>query len=280
MPPVSSKYATVIAGAVPCGTTLSRIFTGAVELPSLTDVAPPECYGFPPALLPFWSVGSGPGYVGLWKHWFSEREPSFVEMWIEDGFRVSEIARSCEQFYIWVCLRCTVDADGVSEKVRRLADELRGVDLEAIDRVSLADEVNSALRTEFAAFRRCVPLRHLPAATLYDGEFPWEERASPSLTSWSTDRVSPFECSKDLWSKLLASVGSPSWFAERPVDGFSAALVRGDSAAAWMAINQPGWDFADAADALRTLSRKVDDRAFDSLVEAWCSSHESIEGGY
>ncbi len=29
-----------------------------------------QWYGFPPALIPIWSTGSRPTYLGLWKHWF------------------------------------------------------------------------------------------------------------------------------------------------------------------------------------------------------------------
>jgi hypothetical protein len=44
-----------------------------IGTPICTLQAPAEWYGFPPALIPIWSDGSWPIYIGYWKHWFVDR---------------------------------------------------------------------------------------------------------------------------------------------------------------------------------------------------------------
>ena len=70
---------------------------GSIGTPICTLKAPAEWYVFPPALLPIWSDGSWPTYIGYWKHWFVDREPTFVKMYVgSDGMTV-EIARTPAQ---------------------------------------------------------------------------------------------------------------------------------------------------------------------------------------
>ena len=70
---------------------------GHIDPPIITMEAPAGWYGFPPALVPIWSEGSGPNYIGIWKHWFTERPWSFVQMYVGADRKTIEIARTQEQ---------------------------------------------------------------------------------------------------------------------------------------------------------------------------------------
>src|SRR4051794_2545699 len=74
-----------------------------VPLPNYN--APAEWHGFPPALVPIWSDGSGPSYLGLWKHWFSARPISCVRQYVGLGHLTVEIARTEEQFFAYVAIK-------------------------------------------------------------------------------------------------------------------------------------------------------------------------------
>lgn len=60
-----------------------EIHSGRLPLPNDFDQQPPKWYGFPPALIPLWSDWSGPVTTGLWKHWFVDRRPTYVDFHLE-----------------------------------------------------------------------------------------------------------------------------------------------------------------------------------------------------
>ena len=76
--------------------------TGRLRLPVSGVTYPPSWYGYPPALIPIWSEGFV--YVGLWKHWFTERPLSFVRVYVRAGHTVVEIARTPEQLLCYATI--------------------------------------------------------------------------------------------------------------------------------------------------------------------------------
>src|SRR5262245_10986258 len=93
-----------------------KILDGTIKHPSYGVKNPFECYGFPPALLPLWSDGSGPSYVGFWKHWFCDRQQTIAYFSVEEG-RAYEVARNFEQL-IWSELLRLVDNERLHEEVK------------------------------------------------------------------------------------------------------------------------------------------------------------------
>lgn len=53
--------------------TVADCAAGRIRLPLGAMRSPAEWYGFPPVLIPIWRDGSGPNYIGVWKHWFTDR---------------------------------------------------------------------------------------------------------------------------------------------------------------------------------------------------------------
>lgn len=116
---------------------LSQCADGSLALPLITYQNPAEWYLHPPALIPIASDGSGPWYLGLWKHWFSDRAPSFVMMSVEDNRHVQEVALSERPFFSYLALLAVVTEEGLTPEIEAFAEAVGGLDLAAIDAVSL-----------------------------------------------------------------------------------------------------------------------------------------------
>lgn len=102
---------------------LVNIAKGLVEVPDYTVQAPPDLsFGFPPVLVPLWSNPSWPGYIGIAKHWFGNRQDTFVKFYA-DGFSFVEIARNLEQLKAWMVFDflCNVPA---ADEVGRFAESI------------------------------------------------------------------------------------------------------------------------------------------------------------
>lgn len=79
-----------------------RIIDGEIAVPDFTvDASINFAFGFPPVLIPLWSYGSWPGYIGIAKQWFGDKPDSFVQYFSESNTFV-EIAKDFEQFKAWM----------------------------------------------------------------------------------------------------------------------------------------------------------------------------------
>lgn len=76
---------------------------GNLAVPEFTVEAPfDSSFGFPPGLMPVWSNGDWPGYIGVWLQWFGRnREPSYARYFVESQ-NVQELASTFEQFIAWM----------------------------------------------------------------------------------------------------------------------------------------------------------------------------------
>ena len=91
---------------------LVDISKGLVKVPDFTVQAPADLsFGFPPVLIPLWSNGSWPGYIGIVKHWFGGRQDSFVQFYTAEHSFV-EVARNFDQLKAWMVFEflCNVPA--------------------------------------------------------------------------------------------------------------------------------------------------------------------------
>jgi hypothetical protein len=114
--------------------TLLSIFDGEIEVPHFTLEAPVNpSFGFPPILVPLWSNGSWPGYIGVVKDWFGDRPDIYVEFFSELG-SFTEIAKTFEQLQAWMVFDflCNVPA---SDEVERFAESIGFCDADDIDDV-------------------------------------------------------------------------------------------------------------------------------------------------
>lgn len=270
-----SSYRDVLAEIDDSGL-LAQLFDGSVRIPDDCD-QPPGSYGFPPALVPLWSEGSGPSYWGVWRHWFGCRPPSFVRMSLEDGHRVREVARTVAQLVRVVVLELVVTADELTEPIRAFATACGVDDLEEIDAISLESGDDPRGLARLPAFASRTPLSVMTDTSGYDGDFP---RSVEVAGHGRWDEVSPFECDQATSAWAHGSSSAPAWFQAKPALVFEDAMARRDLHSAWMALNSPGWRFSSAKEAVGRLAAAAGDASFTRLARAWAAEPSERFGGY
>ena len=238
-------------------------------------VAPAEFFGYPPALIPIFSEFGLPSYLGLWKHWFVQREPSFVTMDVRRDHLVEEVARNESQLAARIVLELMVLNDGVDAEVRGLANLLNVGEfaLRQIDKFSDAYGDDYKELAKLPDFRSVTP-RECADPNLYGGEFPTPKRLD-------FERQCYFEFDPD----LLAEISDlPPWLdptSDKP-PLFRQFVNAGDYAHAWLTLNGTGWFFDDAAKAMARLKSDLpDDRIFQQVAECWIANATGLgRAGY
>ncbi|UTV26468.1 hypothetical protein [Photobacterium atrarenae] len=134
---------------------LVNIAKGLVDVPSYTVQAPSDLsFGFPPVLIPLWSNASWPGYIGITKNWFGNRQDTFVQFYA-DEFSFVEIARNFDQLKAWMVFDFLCNVPNPDE-VGRFAESIGFCD---------ADEVESI-------FADCEDVSDLAALNVFEDDLP------------------------------------------------------------------------------------------------------------
>jgi len=258
---------------------LRKCASGEIPVPLTGAEAPPYWYGFPPALIPLWSQGGRPKYFGIWKHWFVDREPTFVEMYVAADRLTIEIARSSGQLLCFATISAIVEQDGLTADIRKFARLVGVENLDEINDVSLASGDNPSGFSELSQFRGHVPLNSIVESSFYDGEFPL---VRPDGSISGVESCCEFEMnSKAIQRASKTGVLFP-WQkngASR-ADWFAKALSEGRIGEAWLALNSRGWSIQDARLAIAKLAETAGDPQFNVLASAWLSASEHAAGGY
>jgi hypothetical protein len=258
--------------------TLLACAEGRISPPIFTLDTPAQWYGFPPALIALWSSGSRPFYIGYWKHWFIDREPCFVKMYVACGHMTVEIARTHAQLMGVLAMMSIGVEDGVTPELEQFAQAV-GLDwLPALEAQSLKTGDAPQGFANVALFSQKTPLESIvDGAAPYTGDFPnpldsvrdwWETSCSFEIL----DRPMPMPASGQL----------PAWFdpdrEKKPL--FDDYLRAGRLDYAWLTLNSTGWSITDARQALVALQARADDRGFDAVVAYWLSVADVSAGGY
>jgi hypothetical protein len=253
---------------------------GEIRPPLATLDAPAAWYGFPPALIPVWSDGSGPTYIGYWKHWFVNREPCFVNMYVGAGRLTVEVARTVEQVFCLVSMMSISVRDGVETNLERFAKEVGVCNLDQIDLVSLAtgDDPKGFLGID--QFKGNVPFESVGDPRDYTGHFPTGD--FNGSRAWWVESCT-FEIPQEILDSWPHNVVKPAWLAEGPrtrKDLFNEYLCVGNFANAWLTLNSSGWSISDARVAIADLSSEAKNAQFSVLAEAWLDVADESAGGY
>jgi len=151
---------------------ISQCAAGTIKPPLATFKAPAEWYGFPPALIPIWSDGSRPTYIGAWKHWFMDREPTYIKMHVGAGRMTIEIARTVEQLFALVAMMSISERDGIESDLAIFAKVVGLQNLDQINAVSLVSGDDARGLAMIDQFKNKTPLESARAVGDYSGEFP------------------------------------------------------------------------------------------------------------
>lgn len=247
-----------------------------LEVPFYTDT-PFNAYGFIPALIPLWATDS-PSYTGYWKHWFvPQREPTFVEVYVRDEYRATEVARNFTQLMQRLVLTALTIEDAVTSDIQTFAIQvgINGVQLEEIASLARTSGDDDSKLLTLPAFAHDAPLTCFQGHTKgYIGDFPHDDMA---LTERNLNNLCTFEVSEDLHRRILDLPSAPPWFTttDQPLL-FAQLLQQGNLHGAWMSLNSTGWSFMEAKKALKRLGQQSNVPGFDLLVEAWTAEpHEN-----
>lgn len=259
---------------------LRQCVIGQLKLPLATFEAPAKWFGFPPALIPLWSDGSGPTYIGIWRHWFAEREPTYVKMYVGSGRMTVEIARTAEQLLALVAVMAISERDGVENDLINFANNVHLLNLEEIDNVTLAsgDDAPGLIRID--QFKTKTPVESLSFDLPYSGCFPNAD--FKNFSSWQESSCS-FEISEAILENWPANALRPIWICNSEknlCELFYKLLGANDLRRAWFVLNSSGWNIRDARGALSALAKRAQDNKFCSLVDAWLSISNDSVGGY
>lgn len=259
---------------------IGSCMSGEIACPMEGFDAPPYWYGFPPALIPIWSRGARPKYLGIWKHWFVQRDISFVEMYVASGRMTYEVARSSEQFFSYVVLSAIVEADGLTPEIEHFSKLVAIENLDDIDQVSIESGDSPVGFQKLMQFHSNVPLNCVSDFDSYSGSFPV---VLPNGYSARLENASEFEFPIESMEVLSKIDGRPPWLVnttESCLSLFKMCLAEGDFKGAWFALNSRGWRIEDARVAIQELADAAKDQQFDIMVSAWLSIAESSAGGY
>lgn len=253
------------------------IALGRIEIPIPGMVNPAERYSFPPALVPLISDGSGPWYWGLWKHWLTRRQASFVELDIE-GQTALEYARTPEQLLCYLIISARIITDDITPAIRKFASK---VGIQNLAEINAVMDKTGDRPHGFAAlpqFRIDVPLESVKDLNTYTGDFPTGLFNGPR--KWWLDACS-FDVPEEAWAAWPDDIPYPRWLlpGDKP-DLFVELMDAGDLHGAWLTLNSTGWSIDAAKSALADLAGTANDPQFDLLAEAWSAVADPELGDY
>jgi len=197
---------------------------------------------------------------------------------VADGCRVTEIARTADQFLARLVLQAIVAADDVTDEVRRFALRAGVGDLSEIDEHSRRNGDDPKALVSLSVFRANTPLETMASPETYDGDFPTGDFRDPS---WC-DRSCSLELDDTRTISWPQQIPRPAWLQpDHHQSGFFASCISaGNLPAAWLCLNSSGWHIAEARRAIRQLAKAARDPCFKLLSKAWLSVADKSAGGY
>ncbi len=237
---------------------------------------------FPPALIPIWSTGART-VVGLWKHWFSCRQPTFVEFYGTTVYGRRDMAiergRSLKQLVYGHLFECIVNNDGVDEEIEEFATSCGIQDLDEVERRCLEGGLVKSLQSH-PEFAHDPPLSFFESDNQsdYSGDFP--TNAITSDTGALRDccvyelhaGFRNLKPDHGLREAVSQNAASPEWLRTRSQHAlFGRSLDAGDLQAAWMCLNSPEWRMSSARQAIMDLAERAGDPSFSALATTWAT---------
>ncbi|MBY0574884.1 MAG: hypothetical protein K2P84_14485 [Undibacterium sp.] len=252
---------------------ITDLALGNLKFPDEACNQPALCYGFPPALLPIWSNPDAMIYTGYWKHWFSDRRPSFVRLYVNIAYRTKEIACDATQLFQEMILEELTSHEGVTDEVSDFAKHLGVTNVEELNNLSIDSGDDPEGLLTLPAFKERAPLMCFEDHSRYVGDFPHRGMA---LTYENMAKSCSLELGEILEKEFFHSPVCPPWF--MPImkkELFYQLLDDKKYADAWFTLNSNGWLFDDAKTALSKLAESVSDKDFHQLAESWLSLNQS-----
>jgi len=222
-------------------------------------------YPHPPCLVPLF-LGYGASYKGMVKHFFCERESTFVDYFLEDGY-ISETARNADQFITRIVLRMIIIKDGLTNEI---IDFCKSIDFDQYDEINqftldYGDDPQEFKNLVF--FKTDKPFQDLKDLNDYNGDFP------SSLFILNKDSYLKSAAYVEIAAtKGLAEIEDlPPWLIERnnKKDVFDLYVSRNQLKEAWLTLNSSNWLLKDVAERLEQLKSKTNDDLLALVADNW-----------
>jgi len=222
-------------------------------------------YPHPPCLVPLF-LGYGASYKGMVKHFFCERESTFVDYFLEDGY-ISETARNADQFITRIVLRMIIIKDGLTNEI---IDFCKSIDFDQYDEINqftldYGDDPQEFKNLVF--FKTDKPFQDLKDLNDYNGDFP--------SSIFILNKGSYLKSAADVEiaaTKGLAEIEDlPPWLIEskNKKDLFDSYLSRNQLKEAWLTLNSRNWLLRDVAERLEQLKSKTNDDLLALVADNW-----------
>lgn len=222
-------------------------------------------YPHPPCLVPLF-LGYGASYKGMVKHFFCERESTFVDYFLADGY-ISETARNADQFITRIVLRMIIIKDGLTNEI---IDFCKSIDFDQYDEINqftldYGDDPQEFKNLVF--FKTDKPFQDLKDLNDYRGDFP--------SSIFILNKGSYLKSAADVEiaaTKGLAEIEDlPPWLIEskNKKDLFDSYLSRNQLKEAWLTLNSRNWLLRDVAERLEQLKSKTNDDLLALVADNW-----------
>ena len=183
-------------------------------------------------------MGHGASYKRINHHFFCERQVTYTEFFLENGY-ISEIARDSNQFIALIVLKMIIIKDGVTEDIISFCDSINFPDYEVIDKFS--DEFGDDQKhfDKLIYLKGKLPFKNIKNPEDYNGDFP----SSLTILNANLENAALFEIAP---TEFLDGVGnSPLWLEVNNeinnVDAFQDYLSKNLLKEAWLLLNKKGW---------------------------------------
>ncbi|MBU2946287.1 hypothetical protein [Zobellia uliginosa] len=255
---------------------LIRLINQEIKIPYLDDYNHIEGYWYPhpPCLIPFFT-GFGASYKGVIRHFFFEREMSYVEFELENGY-MSEVSRTIDQFFTRMVIDMDMIEEGLSPKILSFCKEINIKNAKEID--AFCEEYGNNPRDyiNLPVFAQKTPLRYALTIDTYDGQYP----SSPKLLNKNYIKDA---CSYEIATKEVIETifEAPSWlnFKNEKFTLFNKYISEDKLKEAWLTLNSNNWILNDVAEGLEILKSKTKDKLFHLVADNWIEGMEKANKG-
>ncbi len=226
---------------------IEELCTGSLNYPPISWSTCEGWYPHPPAFIPILAENSLPSYLGVLRHWFVKRAPSFCYLSIEDNGALYEISRTAEQFSVYLMLN-SIAMGCSSDQVSEFAMRSNFFDFDKV--LEHANKYGDDIKQMWSYWgtKEGLPREMVDSQGEYDGDFVCPESYGMVEREFPENKMrAPFSI----------------------VDRFNTFYKENRFTDAWILLNSPGWNVEDAIVCLVEMRRISPSPYFNLQCQQW-----------
>ncbi len=227
-------------------------------------------YPHPPCLIPLF-LGYGASYKGFLLHFFNDRDITFIEYNLENGY-FYEIAKNTDQLITLLILNMIIIKDEVSDDIVKFSMQLDFENLKEVDHFSLEYGDNPKDFDKLVFFNKEMPSKYIDKG--YSNDYP------STLTSIN-ESILKNSCSFEIINKKsLNDINDiPKWLqpTSNKKELFNTFISNNQFKEAWLTLNSHEWKLIDVVEGLNILKTKTDNQLFHLVADNWISGWQNSD---